>query len=80
MRRFLLDLGVPDAILELETVSENTATNASATAALLAQLQEKFRPDTVDAYRERITAAKPEQLLQWSKRILSAETSETILH
>ncbi|MEA3642457.1 MAG: hypothetical protein VBE63_21300 [Lamprobacter sp.] len=47
---------------------------------LLAQLQEKFGPDSVDTYRERITAAEPEQLLQWSKRILSAETPETIFH
>ena len=47
---------------------------------LLALLQEKFGPDTVDAYRERVTAAEPEQLLQWSKRILSAETPETIFH
>jgi hypothetical protein len=47
---------------------------------LLAQLDEKFGPDTVDAYRERIMAAEPEQLLQWSKRILSAETPETIFH
>ena len=47
---------------------------------LLALLQEKFGPDTVDAYRERITAAEPEELLQWSKRILSAETAETIFH
>ena len=31
---------------------------------LLALLQEKFGPDTVDAYRERVTAADPEQLLQ----------------
>ena len=47
---------------------------------LLAQLQEKFGPDTVDAYRERVTAAESEELLQWSKRILSAETAETIFH
>ncbi|WP_242479470.1 hypothetical protein [Lamprobacter modestohalophilus] len=47
---------------------------------LLTLLQEKFGPDSVDAYRERITAAEPEQLLQWSKRILSAETPETIFH
>ncbi|MBK1621767.1 hypothetical protein CKO42_25970, partial [Lamprobacter modestohalophilus] len=47
---------------------------------LLTQLQEKFGPDSVDAYRERITAAEPEQLLQWSKRILSADTPETIFH
>ena len=47
---------------------------------LLALLQEKFGPDTVDAYRARITAADPEQLLQWSKRILSAESPETIFH
>ena len=47
---------------------------------LLALLQEKFGPDTVDAYRERIAAAEPEQLLQWSKLILSAETPETIFH
>ena len=33
---------------------------------LLALLQEKFGPDTVDAYRERITAAEPKELLQWS--------------
>ena len=47
---------------------------------LLALLEEKFGPDTVDAYRERIAAAEPEQLLQWSKLILSAETPETIFH
>jgi hypothetical protein len=47
---------------------------------LLTLLDEKFGPDTVDAYRERITTAEPEQLLQWSKRILSAETPETIFH
>ena len=47
---------------------------------LLALLQEKFGPDTVDAYRERVTAAEPEQLLQWSKRLLRAETAETIFH
>lgn len=47
---------------------------------LLALLQEKFGPDTVDAYRERVTAAESEELLQWSKRILSAETAETIFH
>lgn len=47
---------------------------------LLALLREKFGPDTADAYRERITAAEPEQLLQWSIRILSAETPETIFH
>ncbi len=47
---------------------------------LLAQLQEKFGPDTADAYRERITAAEPEQLPRWSKRLLSAETPETIFH
>ena len=47
---------------------------------LLSQLQEKFGLDSVDAYRERITTAEPEQLLQWSKRILRAETPETIFH
>ncbi|WP_201223689.1 transposase [Halochromatium roseum] len=47
---------------------------------LLAQLQEKFGHDSAEVYRERITAAEPEQLLQWSKRILSAETPETIFH
>ena len=47
---------------------------------LLALLQEKFGPDTVDAYRERVTAAESEQLLQCSKRILRAETAETIFH
>ncbi|MBK5928964.1 hypothetical protein [Halochromatium salexigens] len=47
---------------------------------LLTLLDEKFGPNIVDAYRERITTAEPEQLLQWSKRILSAETPETIFH
>ncbi|MEA3643378.1 MAG: YdcF family protein, partial [Lamprobacter sp.] len=35
MRRFLLDLGVPDRAIRLEGLSTNTASNASATAALL---------------------------------------------
>ncbi|MCF7996847.1 MAG: hypothetical protein K9L32_13080 [Chromatiaceae bacterium] len=47
---------------------------------LMAQLEEKFGPASLDAHRERITTAEPEQLLQWSKRILSAETPETIFH
>jgi hypothetical protein len=47
---------------------------------LLTLLQEKFGLDSAEAYRERITTAEPEQLLQWSKRILRAETPETIFH
>ena len=47
---------------------------------LMAQLQEKFGSDSLDAHRERISAANPEELLQWSKRILTAETPETIFH
>ena len=49
-------------------------------AILMALLQEKFGPDSLDAHRERISAAKPEELLLWSKRILTAETPETIFH
>ncbi|WPL15615.1 hypothetical protein Thiowin_00521 [Thiorhodovibrio winogradskyi] len=45
---------------------------------LMAQLQEKFGADSLDAHRERISGADPKELLQWSKRILSAETPETI--
>ncbi|WPL15253.1 hypothetical protein Thiowin_00138 [Thiorhodovibrio winogradskyi] len=47
---------------------------------LMAQLQEKFGADSLDAHRERISAAEPEELLQWSKRILSADSPETIFH
>ena len=47
---------------------------------LMIQLQEKFGADSVDAHRERIKAAKPDQLLRWSKRILTAETPETVFH
>ncbi|WPL17288.1 hypothetical protein Thiowin_02289 [Thiorhodovibrio winogradskyi] len=45
---------------------------------LMAQLQEKFGADSLDAHRERISTAAPEELLQWSKRILRADSPETI--
>lgn len=45
---------------------------------LMTLLQEKFGAETVAAHRERIETADPEDLLQWSKRILTAETAETI--
>lgn len=47
---------------------------------LMALLEEKFGSASVAAYQERIAAAAPEELLQWSKRILTAETPETIFH
>jgi len=47
---------------------------------LMMLLQEKFGADSVDAHRERIKAANPDQLLRWSKRILTAETPETVFH
>ncbi|EIC20973.1 RpnC/YadD family protein [Thiorhodovibrio frisius] len=47
---------------------------------LMMQMEEKFGSDSVEAHRERIVAADPEKLLQWSKRILTAETPETIFH
>jgi len=49
-------------------------------AVLMMLLQEKFGAVSVDAHRERIKAAKPDQLLRWSKRILTAETPETVFH
>ncbi len=47
---------------------------------LMLLLEEKFGSAALEAHRERIAAAQPEELLQWSKRILSAETPETIFH
>ncbi|WP_407702738.1 MULTISPECIES: RpnC/YadD family protein [Thiorhodovibrio] len=47
---------------------------------LMMQLEEKFGSDSLAAHRERIVAADPEELLQWSKRILTAETPETVFH
>ncbi|EIC21088.1 RpnC/YadD family protein [Thiorhodovibrio frisius] len=47
---------------------------------LMMQLEEKFGSASLEAHRERIEAADPEELLQWSKRILTAETPETIFH
>jgi hypothetical protein len=49
-------------------------------AILMMQLEEKFGSDSLEAHRERIVAADPEELLQWPKRILTAETPETIFH
>ncbi|WP_242518430.1 hypothetical protein [Thiorhodovibrio winogradskyi] len=49
-------------------------------AILMMQLEEKFGSDSLEAHRERIVAADHEELLQWSKRILTAETPETIFH
>ncbi|WP_328985893.1 transposase [Thiorhodovibrio winogradskyi] len=47
---------------------------------LMMLLEEKFGSASLEAHRERISAADPEELLQWSKRILTAETPETIFH
>ncbi|MFP4076346.1 MAG: hypothetical protein ACLFTD_07655, partial [Halochromatium sp.] len=47
---------------------------------LMLLLEEKFGSVALEAHRERIEAAQPEELLQWSKRILTAETPETIFH
>ncbi|WP_223296809.1 hypothetical protein [Thiorhodovibrio frisius] len=47
---------------------------------LMMQLEEKFGSDLLEAHRERVVAADSEELLQWSKRILTAETPETIFH
>ncbi|WPL12179.1 MULTISPECIES: hypothetical protein [Thiorhodovibrio] len=47
---------------------------------LMMQLEEKFGSEYIAAHRERIETADPEKLLQWSRRILTAETPETIFH
>ncbi|EIC23145.1 hypothetical protein Thi970DRAFT_00797, partial [Thiorhodovibrio frisius] len=47
---------------------------------LMMQLEEKFGSESIAAHRERIETAEPEKLLQWSRRILTAETPETIFH
>ncbi|WP_295404135.1 hypothetical protein [uncultured Thiocystis sp.] len=47
---------------------------------LLRQFSCKFGPDSAEIYRSRIESAEPKQLEEWSERILTAETPETIFH
>jgi hypothetical protein len=48
-------------------------------AVLLRQIERKFGPPTPDI-RERVLSADAERLLDWSERILTAETLESVLH
>ncbi|WPL12181.1 RpnC/YadD family protein [Thiorhodovibrio litoralis] len=47
---------------------------------LMMLLEEKFGSESIAVHRKRIESAEPEKLLQWSRRILTAETPETIFH
>lgn len=46
----------------------------------MALLEETFGSASVAAYQEGIAAAEHEELLEWSKRILTAGSPETIFH
>ncbi|WP_020503458.1 DUF4351 domain-containing protein [Lamprocystis purpurea] len=48
-------------------------------AMLLRQITRKFGPPT-EAVRERIARADSETLLEWSDRILTAQTLDEVLH
>ncbi len=43
-------------------------------ALLLRQVERKFGPEVAEAHRGKIDSADPETLLEWSERILTAET------
>ena len=49
-------------------------------AVLLSLLEEKFGSEVVQAYRERVEQADADTLLEWSKRILTAEDPEAVFH
>ena len=46
---------------------------------LLRQIERKFGPPS-ETVRERVTQANPELLLEWSERILEAQTLDEVLH
>ena len=48
-------------------------------AILLRQIARKFGPPT-ETVRERITRADPESLMEWSDRILTAQTPDEMFH
>jgi hypothetical protein len=48
-------------------------------AVVLRLIERKFGPPTADI-RERVLSADAERLLDWSERILTAETLESVLH
>jgi hypothetical protein len=48
-------------------------------AVLLRQIERKFGPPSAEV-RERVLSADPDRLLDWSERILTAETLESVLH
>ncbi len=53
--------------------------NEGAAAMLLRQIARKFGPPT-ETVRERIARADSETLLEWSDRILTAQTLDEVLH
>ena len=48
-------------------------------ALLLCLIEDKFGPPS-EAIRQRIAAADADTLLRWSKRLLTADSLDTVLH
>ena len=49
-------------------------------AVLLRQMDRKFGPKAVAAYRERVEQADADTLLEWAERVLTAETIDAVFH
>jgi hypothetical protein len=49
-------------------------------AILLRQIDRKYGPQALAAYRERVEQADAQSLLQWAERVLTAETVDEVFH
>ncbi len=49
-------------------------------AILLRQIERKYGPQALAAYRDRVEQADAETLLEWAERVLTAETVEEVFH
>jgi len=66
-------------ITSIERLGRQEGRQEGEVAMLMRQIARKFGPPT-DTVRERIAGADPETLLEWSDRILTAQTLDEVLH
>jgi hypothetical protein len=69
---------IPNGEVTMPTLSELWAQEGQAKM-LLRQISRKFGPPS-DELRQRIAAADEDTLLEWSERILDAESLDAVLH
>ncbi len=62
------------------TSAERFGVEKGEAAILLRQIDRKYGPQALAAYRERVEQADAETLLEWAERVLTAETVDEVFH